>query len=63
MKTTLNIKKELIQEASKATGVTEKTALIHMGLEELINSEARKRLAKLGGTYKSASTAKRDRSR
>ena len=62
MKTTLNIKKELLEEASKATGIVEKTALIHYGLEELINIAARKRLINLGGIMKNAKAAKRARS-
>jgi Arc/MetJ family transcription regulator len=59
MKTTLNLNDELIQEASKCTGIKEKTALIHKGLEELIKFAARERLAKLGGTFKSASLTPR----
>lgn len=62
MKTTLNIKKELLEEAAEATGIKEKTSLIHMGLEELIKKAARERLAKLGGSLRSASTPRRRRS-
>ena len=52
MRTTLNIKDEILEKASKLTGVTEKTALIHMGLKALISMESSHRLAKLGGTEK-----------
>ncbi len=50
MRTTLNIKDDLIKKASKLTGIREKTNLVKLGLEALIATESRKRLAKLGGT-------------
>jgi len=52
MRTTLNIKDELIKKASSLTGVKEKTSLVNLGLEALISLESAKRLAKLGGTEK-----------
>ena len=52
MRTTLNIEDNLINKASKMTGITEKTALVKLGLEALIARESGKRLAKLGGTQK-----------
>ena len=52
MRTTLNIADELIDRASKLTGIKEKTTLVKLGLEALIAIEASKRLAKLGGTEK-----------
>ncbi len=50
MRTTLNINDELLQEAARLTGITEKTALVRMGLEALIARESSRRLAQLGGT-------------
>jgi len=50
MRTTLNINDELLRRAARLTGVSEKTALIHMGLETLIARESARRLAKLGGS-------------
>lgn len=50
MRTTLNIEDELLDKATRLTGVTEKTALVRMGLQVLIARESGKRLAKLGGT-------------
>ena len=50
MRTTLNIDDALLDEASRMTGITEKTALVRAGLESLIQREAARRLAKLGGT-------------
>lgn len=52
MRTTLNIEDTLIDEASKLTGVKEKTALVNLGLKALIARENNKRLAHLGGTEK-----------
>ncbi|HHN65693.1 MAG TPA: type II toxin-antitoxin system VapB family antitoxin [Nitrospirae bacterium] len=52
MRTTLNIEDELLEKATKLTGVKEKTALIRRALEALIALESSKRLAKLGGTKK-----------
>lgn len=52
MRTTLNIDEELLDQASKMTGVREKTTLVRLGLEALIARESAKKLAKLGGTEK-----------
>ena len=52
MRTTLNIEDNLMEKASKMTGITEKTALVKLGLEALIARESGKRLARLGGTQK-----------
>lgn len=52
MRTTLNIESELIDKASKLVGIKEKTTLIRLGLQALIEKESGKRLAKLGGTEK-----------
>ncbi len=52
MRTTLNIEDKLLEKASRLTGVTEKTALVKLGLEALIAAESSRRLAKLGGTEK-----------
>ncbi|MBI3288210.1 MAG: type II toxin-antitoxin system VapB family antitoxin [Elusimicrobia bacterium] len=50
MRTTLIIKDELLARAAALTGMSEKTALIHAGLEALIEKKARERLAALGGS-------------
>ena len=39
MRTTLNIENELIEKASKLTGIKEKTSLVRLGLEALISKE------------------------
>ena len=48
MRTTLNIDDEILEEASRLTGIKEKTALVRLGLESLIARESSKRLARLG---------------
>lgn len=50
MRTTLNINDELLDEAARLTGITEKTALVRLGLEALIARESSRRLARLAGT-------------
>jgi Arc/MetJ family transcription regulator len=61
MKTTMNLKDEIVKAAMTATGITEKTALVHRGLEELIKKSARERLIKLGGSSPDASSGPRKR--
>ena len=61
MRTTLNIEDELLEKASKLTGIKEKTSLVKLGLEALITRESSKRLAKLGGTEKGLTTTPRRR--
>ena len=62
MRTTLNLRDDLIQKAAGFTKITEKTALVHAGLEALIEKHARARLAALGGTMPSAAAGRRRRS-
>ena len=50
MRTTIIIKEDILSKASALTGVKEKTALVHMGLEALIARASATRLAKLGGS-------------
>ncbi len=50
MRTTLNIDDQLLSEAQRITGVTEKAALVREGLRALIERESARRLARLGGT-------------
>ena len=52
MRTTLNIEDNLLDQATRMTGVVEKTALVRLGLEALIARESARRLAALGGTEK-----------
>lgn len=50
MRTTLDLKEELVEKAREMTGIGEKTALVHAGLEALIERMAARRLAALEGT-------------
>ena len=62
MRTTLNIDDKMLEKASRLTGVSEKTALVRLGLEALIARESSKRLARLGGTEKGLKAVPRHRS-
>ena len=62
MRTTLNIDNDLIEKASRLTGIKEKTSLVRLGLEALIAKESNKRLAKLGGSEKDLKSIPRRRS-
>ncbi len=59
MRTTLNIDDELLARARRYTGNKEKTALVRLGLEALIEREAARRLAQLGGTMPDLEVAPR----
>jgi hypothetical protein len=50
MRTTLILRDDLLEKARELTGIREKTALVHAGLETLIARESARRLAALGGT-------------
>ena len=62
MRTTLNIREALLKKAAQLTGISEKTSLVHMGLEALISRESARRLAKLGGSDRRLRPIKRRRS-
>ena len=61
MRTTLNIDDDLLVKAADLTGVTEKTALVRMGLKTLIAQASSRRLAELGGTQKELKAVPRRR--
>lgn len=61
MKTTMNLRDDLVRQAMEATGVSEKTALVHLGLEELVRKAAFQRLILLGGSDRKAKAAPRRR--
>ncbi len=62
MRTTLNIDDELLEKASRLSGIVEKTSLVRRGLEALIARESARRLADLGGTEKKLKNVRRRRS-
>ena len=61
MRTTMILNEALLDEARRLTGLTEKTALVHAGLEALIAREVARRLADLGGTDPGMSAGRRRR--
>ena len=63
MRTTLNLDDELLLEAQRLSGLREKTAVVHAGLEALIAREQARRLAALGGTQKELEPIRRRRGR
>lgn len=50
MRTTLALDDDLVAEAQRLTGTTEKTALVRAALQALIERESSRRLARLGAT-------------
>jgi Arc/MetJ family transcription regulator len=50
MRTTLALDDDLLAEAQRLTGTTEKTALVRQALRALIERESARRLARLGGS-------------
>jgi Arc/MetJ family transcription regulator len=50
MRTTVNLDDELLAKAEKYTGLKERSALVNKALKTLIELEAGKRLALLGGS-------------
>jgi Arc/MetJ family transcription regulator len=61
MRTTLNLDDAMIEEARRLTGIREKTALVHAGLEALLAREAARRLAALGGSQPTLRPVRRRR--
>ena len=63
MRTTLNLDDELLQRALRLSGLKEKTAVLHAGLEALIQRESARRLAALGGTERKLKSVPRRRAK
>ena len=62
MRTTVNIDDELLEKAREMTGIKENATLLRYALQKLVEREAARRLARLGGTMPDASVAPRRRS-
>ncbi len=62
MRTTVTLDDELIARAQALTGIEEKAALLREGLNALIEREAARRLAALGGSDVAAKAPPRRRS-
>lgn len=50
MRTTVTLDDELVATAQEYTGITEKSALMREALQKLVQREAARRLALLGGS-------------
>lgn len=61
MRTTVTLDDALLARAAEITGRTEKSALLRMGLEALVERESARRLSLLGGSDPTASAAPRSR--
>ena len=61
MRTTVAIDDKLMAQAMEYTGLTEKSAVIREGLTALVQREAARRLARLGGSDPNAWAAPRHR--
>lgn len=63
MRTTLALDDELLAEAQRLTGMTEKTALVREALGALIERESARRLARLGGSEPTLASVPRRRTK
>jgi Arc/MetJ family transcription regulator len=61
MRTTINLDDELLAQAMEYTGIHEKAALVNAGLKALVEREAARRLALMGGSDPTATAAPRRR--
>jgi Arc/MetJ family transcription regulator len=61
MRTTVALDDDLVDEAQRLTGTTEKSALLRQALRALIERESAARLARLGGTEPDVRPAPRRR--
>lgn len=61
MRTTVTVDDTLLKTAEEYTGVKERATLVRLGLEALVQREAARRLARMGGHDPDASAAPRKR--
>jgi Arc/MetJ family transcription regulator len=61
MRTTVTLDDELLTQAQEYTGLKEKSALLNEALKRLVQREAARRLALLGGTMPDAKAPPRRR--
>ncbi len=61
MRTTVSLDDDLIAKAKSYTGVQETATLLRMGLTALVQREAARRLARLGGSDPNAGIPPRER--
>ncbi len=63
MRTTIVLDDELVAEAQNLTGIKEKSALVRAALTAMIEREAARRLARLGGSEPALRKVPRRRSK
>jgi len=61
VRTTLALDDDLVREAQRLTGTTEKSALVRQALRALIERESARRLAQLGGSERGVEVVPRRR--
>ncbi|TPW18193.1 MAG: antitoxin of a toxin/antitoxin system [bacterium] len=61
MRITINVDDDLLKEAAEYTGLTKKTEIVHLALEELVRRRAAKELAEMGGSDPTATLGPRPR--
>jgi Arc/MetJ family transcription regulator len=61
MRTTVTLDDQLLAEAGEALGITERSVLLHEGLKLIVQREAARRLAALGGSAPGLQLAPRRR--
>jgi Arc/MetJ family transcription regulator len=61
MRTTVTLDDELLKDAGELTGIEEKSALLNEALKRLVQREAARRLARLGGSDPHATAPPRRR--
>lgn len=61
MRTTVTIDDKLMADAAEFSGLTEKSAIINRALKMLVEWEASRRLAAMGGTMPNLETPRRRR--
>lgn len=59
MRTTLNLREDLVAEAVAVTRISDLTTLVHAGLERRIAAEVAQRPARLGGSDPRAAAGRR----
>lgn len=62
MRTTVTLDDELVERAMAYTGITERSELVRHALKTLVELEASRRLARLGGTMPDIQPVPRRRS-
>lgn len=61
MRTTISLDDDLVAQAQELTGTREKAALVRKGLRALVEGEAARRLALLGGSERELDVVARRR--